>query len=219
MKVKINIPTSLNEITLGQYQDYLKIAKDNDDTNFLLQKTIQIFCNIPILDVSQFQYKDVIEIVTKINTVFEEKTNLIPRFKLQNTRFGFIPNLEEMTFEEYSNLDQYLSDWNDMHRAMAILYRPIKNEYKQTYSIKSFTGTKEYAETMKSMPLNIVFGANVFFWNLSNDLLTASQNYLQKTMESLIQHQTSGENGAGITPYTYSLVEVLSTLKKLKELT
>ena len=29
MKLEINVPTSLDEITLGQYQKYLKIAEAN----------------------------------------------------------------------------------------------------------------------------------------------------------------------------------------------
>ena len=42
MKVKVNIPSTLSEITLGQYQKYLKIQDDNEDENFLAIKMIEI---------------------------------------------------------------------------------------------------------------------------------------------------------------------------------
>ncbi len=46
MKVDIEIPESLNEITLDQYQRYLKIQDNNDDDKFLAVKMIEIFCGI-----------------------------------------------------------------------------------------------------------------------------------------------------------------------------
>ena len=47
MKVNLTIPTTLNEITLGQYQEYAKLA-DLSETDLQL-KTIEIFCNVPEL--------------------------------------------------------------------------------------------------------------------------------------------------------------------------
>ena len=42
MKLEITIPTKLSEIKLSQYQAFLKIAKDNEDAEFLHQKMVQI---------------------------------------------------------------------------------------------------------------------------------------------------------------------------------
>ena len=51
MKVKILVPETLAEITLEQYQKFLKISKDNEDSLFLQQKMIEIFCNISLKEV------------------------------------------------------------------------------------------------------------------------------------------------------------------------
>ena len=48
MKIEINVPTSLSEITLRQYQKFLKIAEENPEGNFLDAKMIEIFCGIPL---------------------------------------------------------------------------------------------------------------------------------------------------------------------------
>ena len=57
MKLNVTIPTKLSEISLSQYQNYLDILKDNQDTNFMLQKTVQIFCNVKLSDVANMRYK------------------------------------------------------------------------------------------------------------------------------------------------------------------
>jgi hypothetical protein len=217
MKVNVTIPTKLSEITLSQYQKYLDILKDNQDTNFMLQKTVQIFCNVKLSDVANMRYKDVIDIVGKIENAFKEQTNLIPTFTHNGTKFGFIPKLEDMSFDEYSNLDSYLADWNNIHRAMAILYRPIVKEFKNTYEIAPYSGTTDYAEVMKSMPLDVVLGANVFFWNLSNDLLTASLSYLEKTVADLIQTPNLVAGGVGTPAFMQLREEVSSILKQLQK--
>ena len=48
MNIEINVPTSLNEITLGQYQKFLKVAQENQECSFLNAKMIEIFCGIPL---------------------------------------------------------------------------------------------------------------------------------------------------------------------------
>ncbi len=50
MNIEINVPSSLSEITLGQYQKFLKIAENNQEGNFLDAKMIEIFCGIPLSD-------------------------------------------------------------------------------------------------------------------------------------------------------------------------
>ena len=55
MRIKINIPESLHDITLGQYQDYLEAQEKIDDDYQLGSRMIEIFCNIPVRDVFQFR--------------------------------------------------------------------------------------------------------------------------------------------------------------------
>ena len=51
MKIEINVPDSLNEITLEQYQRFEKLnTEDNQGSTFLLQKMVEIFCNLDLKD-------------------------------------------------------------------------------------------------------------------------------------------------------------------------
>ena len=214
MKLEITIPTKLSEIKLAQYQAFLNIAKDNEDSEFLHQKMVQIFCGIDLKDIALIKYKDVNEITASINDMFASSNQLIPKFKLGGTEFGFIPNLEDMTFGEYTDLDTYITDWDMMHRAMAVLYRPIKkNGLNGTYEIEDYNGTVTYGDVMKYAPLDVVLGATVFFYNLGMDLSKAMLNYLTEEEMGLAQHLISDENGGGINHFTHSLREILDDLK------
>jgi hypothetical protein len=161
MKLTLNIPESLSEITLGQYQNWLKVAEGKEDETFLQQKMIEIFCNITLKQVLMIKATDVTEITTDLSKMFEAKHKLITTFKLNENEFGFIPKLDEMSFGEYIDLDNYLSEWENMHKAMTVLFRPITYKKKDKYLIEDYEGSGKY--DLKNMSLDIVFGSLVFF--------------------------------------------------------
>lgn len=219
MKLEISIPTELKEIKLAQYQAFLKIAKDNDDAEFMNQKMVQTFCNIDLKNVAEIRYKDVLEITASLGKMFNVTSHkFINRFKLAGVEFGFIPELEEMTFGEYTDLDSYIGDWDNMHKAMAVLYRPItKKGLNGTYEIEKYNGSITYCDVMKHAPLDVVFGANVFFYSLGNELLKSTMTYLEnnKEMQTILQQHNSGKGGDGTLQSMLSLKETLQDLIEL----
>ena len=46
MELKLTIPNNLNEITLRQYKEYLKVGEENDDLNFIQGKMIETFVKL-----------------------------------------------------------------------------------------------------------------------------------------------------------------------------
>lgn len=215
MKLTLNIPESLNEVTLDQYQQWLKVAEDKELDNFLQQKMIEIFCGVTLKQVMLIKAKDIESIVVQISKLFNQKENkFIDRFKYQDKDFGFVPELSEMTFGEYVDLDTYLADWQLMHKAMAVLYRPITFKKKNQYLIEDYETADKY--NMKQMTLDVVFGSMVFFWNLRNELQTHILNYLANQTEVPISQelQDSLKNGAGINLSMDWQMETSSTLMK-----
>ena len=100
---------------------------------------------------------------------------------------------------------------------MAVLYRPIKQKINDKYLIEEYKGTYSYAEKMKHMPMHIVLGAIVFFYNLTNELLTCTLNYLETQLEMGKESQAqiiSQENGEDILKSIHSLKETLQDLRK-----
>ena len=71
MKVNINIPTELNELTLEQYQKFVKIDTDeNKGTTFHLQKLVEIFCDVDLKNLASFKFTDLVDIAGDISSMF-----------------------------------------------------------------------------------------------------------------------------------------------------
>lgn len=218
MEFKITIPTSLSEIKLKQYQQFLKVASDNDENNFLQQKIVQIFCGVELKYVNAMKQKDVNDIANSILNLLNKKPKLINRFKIGSLEFGFIPNLDEMTNGEYIDLDTYIVDWQNMHRAMAVLYRPITKTQKERYLIEPYVSSITYAEVMEHAPLDVVISAVVFFWDLGKELLRSTANYLahSREVQNILSKHSSVNGGVGTEAYTLSLKAMLQDLTKLQ---
>jgi hypothetical protein len=216
MKIELTIPTTLNDIKLAQYQKFLKVVEENEEGEFVQQKMVQLFCGIDLKDVASIRYKDVAEITANINNLFTKENHFIQRFKMGGVEFGFIPNLDEMTTGEYMDLDSYITDWNTMHNAMAVLYRPITNKLGTKYQIEEYKGSVTYADVMRHAPLDVVLGAMVFFYNLGNDLLKSTINYLERNQEvqNILNKHNLENVGDGIQVSMLLLKETLEDLMK-----
>ena len=214
MKLQITIPTSLSEITLEQYQKFLSIAKDNPESEFLQHKMVEIFCGIDLKNIAKISYKDVNEITTNLSNLFNQKYDLKRTFKLGNTEFGFITNLDEITLGEYTDLDKYISNWDMMNNAMAVLYRPVTKKLKDKYQIEEYNGSYTYCDVMKYMPVDVVLGAVVFFYSLGNELLKSTIVYLEnnKEFQTIVNNHSLEVNGVGIHHSMLLLKETLEDL-------
>ena len=212
MEVTLRIPENLKEITLGQYQKYLKIEKENKDETFVAQKMIEIFCNTRLDYVMKMRWRDVNEIVTDLGVMFEEDQKLQKQFTLNGTNYGFIPNLDEISFGEFVDLDTYLADWDQMHKAMQVLYRPVDISVRGRYNIKEYTAITD--DTMKEMPLAYALGAVFFLLNLGKELSQTMMDYLQRGVLKEHTPLKEGliENGVGIHHFTKQLKEMLGDL-------
>jgi len=213
MKLEINVPTSLSEITLGQYQKYLKIAESNQDGNFLDAKMIEIFCGVPLSESYKIKMSSVRAVVDILNELLSTNPNHVERFKMNDTEYGFVPDLDELTLGEYIDLDNNISNWDNMHIAMNVLYRPIKHSQGRRYNIVEYSVDNE--NKMKDMPLDAAIGSIFFFYNLGIELSRHTILYSnnQQEMEGIHRQLTSQESGAGINQFMDSLTEILQDLK------
>ena len=221
MQIEINVPSDLSEITLEQYQRYIKLIEDNQEgtyaDRFISLKMLEIFCNVPYKTSLQLKIKDVNSAVAHLVKLLNSKAELRQKFTLGDTEFGFIPKLDDMTFGEFIDLDDCISDWSKMHKAMAVLYRPVKKQVGKFYQIEEYRGDN-YHEAMQLTPLDAVFGSLVFFYHLGIELSKCMMNYMETDKEvSQDLQQVLEKSGVGISQFTHSLKAMLDDLNILQE--
>lgn len=191
--MKIILPENQNEITLEQYQRYVKLLDrtDLDIYNFNRRK-LEIFTPLTFKDTEQITQVDFEFCLNQIDKALNEEVDFVNRFFIGNVEFGFIPNFDEMTTAEFVDLNKHSNTAETLHYLLAVLFRPIVNKDSfGNYEIQTYEGTKEYFELMKKTPLNVVNGALFFFINLSQEL----QGYILKYTKEV-------QKRAGLLPTT-----------------
>ena len=215
MKVKLTVPTSLSDIKLSQYQKFVRTTKDSKDDNFIARQIVGIFCGVSDEIVGSIRAKDFDSIVSGITEVLNEKPEFKSRFKLGGVEYGFIPKLEDITVGEKADLDSFLGDIDKMDKAMGVMYREVSIERSNGYDIEDYKADNESLD----VTLDIAFGANVFFYNLMNDLLSYTQNFIAQEAERNPKvSQTLEQSGVGITAFINSLEVTFSSLRGLGNL-
>ena len=213
--MKLVIPSSLNDITLIQYQEYNQEIESRkklpDAEEYLKIKKIEIFCKLSREQIMNLEYDSVENISNILDSILEKQPALVERFEVNGIKFGWLPDLDKMSYGELLDLNSNISDWSAMHIAMGVLYRPIKNESNGLYNIEKYEGDK-YHQHLRKMPLSAVIASMVFFWNLGLDcvkyILNSSE--MEKEFQS---HPNLNPTGIGIAQSMNWLVETLPSMK------
>ena len=227
--LELQVPTKMSDIQLQQYQKYINIlagieGETEESINFVNLKALEIFCGLQLKDSYKLPMSEFSGIIEDLSSALAEETPLVKRFWFKGSNgeeveFGMIPDLSSMSFGEYVDLDKYISDWKQMHKAMAVLFRPINKKKKDLYDIEDYDGSDKYADYMKYMPLNVALGALVFFYRLGMKLSRHTMSYslknLSKEEQSQLEKAFLDKNGVGINQFMRLLEEMSQDLIKL----
>ena len=109
-KIKIVIPTEWKDITIGKYQEYLRVLKSKKKDKQKEEEIIALFCGLSKEIVNKIKLKDKKELVNKINLFVnnERNTELEKRIKFNGKKYGFIPNLSKITTGEFVDIERFI---------------------------------------------------------------------------------------------------------------
>lgn len=222
MKVDIDLPETINDITIESYQKFLRVVRNNEEKDelFIQQKMVQYFCGTPLNVVDKIRRQDFIMIIDHLKEVLKccENAEFVDRFEHDGKMLGFIPNLEKITMGEYADIDSLLGDDDKLHTLIGVLYRPIKAKMKNKYVIEPYDSNNII--DMSNAPLGIAMGALVFFYNLSNELLSATPRHLKRIVMTDKRAKAALEqSGDGTASFLNSLETICSDLKRYLQLT
>lgn len=209
--MELIIPENINEIKVKHFTKLRILGEDATEADI-----VSIFCEVPVNIVNNMALEDVRSVSKDILDVLEVNTQFNKKFTLNGVKYGFIPNLEKITTGEYIDLQNYLGNPEDLHKAAAVMFRPITKEYGKYYDIAPYTGSG--ADEMKDAPLGVINGALVFFYDLVNDLLkhipTSFRKEIMETLKTSQLLDNSLSDTDGLTPSTPFVMETLRSLMK-----
>tara|TARA_B110000971_G_scaffold52714_1_gene53537 strand:- start:14139 stop:14849 length:711 start_codon:yes stop_codon:yes gene_type:complete len=221
------IPETLRDIKLSQWQRYIEILEKNKDaelTGFLEKKLLGIFCGVELKDIDRIGLSVFDNTIQHLSNILNGKPELVKTFKMTGTddvtvEFGLIPNFDKMSYGEFVDLEKYLFVDKDLHRAMAVMYRPVKLKSKGSYLIHDYNGTEYLAEVMKNTPLDVALSARVFFYRLATKLSNFTMAYTLKELQQKQEGRKdkhSVKSGETIKQYLRSLEKMSEELEKLQ---
>ena len=206
MKVKVKkegklktykIVDSWKDVTLEKWQQ-LVLGKKKSKTQEA-KETIKALSTLPIKLVEEMSLSDVAAIFEKLsNLQIEGKLKKV--FEIDSVEYGFLPDLDEITLGEWADIEHYIKDGIDknMHKIMAVLFRPITSKEGKMYSVQAYKDGRERAEKFrKKMNAEQVQQSLVFFWSLGNELLTTLPLFLMEKMNKIQAEMNLAKSGGG----------------------
>ena len=191
----MRVPNSLQEITIDNYIKAIDIIENEDVELAVMLRLLNLFSRLSLEQLVEQPLAELDKNYQQIAKVLNEKPKFQKTFFLDGKEYGFIPNLEQMKSGEYIDLTNSLG--KDILAAMAVMYRPVTRKFKDVYDIEKYKGT-DNKEIFKNAPISVYLGAQVFFWNLTNDLLKLMPQFLE---QELTEEQKADleKNGVGLS--------------------
>jgi len=215
--MKIQVPTHINDITLEQYQRFALINTEEQDKEFFMFKTIEIFCGVDIALVSKMRLKDAESISNEVLNVLQQNVPFTNKFELDGVKYGFIPDLQAISLGEFIDLEEGLSKDKDFHKAASVMFRPIVKEFGELYTIDGYEANTEMHHVMKQAPVGVISAAIVFFYNIAKELLKASQDFSNQEKEeamTIVEKLNSQRSTGGLTLSTLYAEAMLQSINK-----
>jgi hypothetical protein len=183
-EVKLRIPNEWSDITIGIYQEYVKIQESKASEKNKVIRSLALLCNTSPFVVKKMAYTDLLDIMNIIKGMIDtepKEEDFVKVFTFSDIEFGFVPNLNKLTTGEYIDLESYCKNpIENLHIIMSILYRKVTNKVNDRYAIEPYNPDEFKEELFKDCPMNIALSSLGFFLTLGERLAKTSLRYLEK---------------------------------------
>lgn len=188
------VPLKYADLTLGQL-----ITIQTEEDRF---KRVASCADVSIEELRDVPMSEVTQADEHLKRIAEQESGRhLKVIELNGKQYGFIPNWQEFSLGEWIDIEEYSGDfWNNAHKIMSILYRPILRRQGDAHTIEKYTA-KEDSEVFKQLPADLFGGCILFFLSSRRTLLHTMKSSLMEVAESLTN---SAVNGDGIQVYTPS---------------
>jgi len=193
MKVKVNIPANAKAVTLAKYIDYQNAVDKLEQVHIITGKSTE--------SIRLLQSHVIDEIIMQFEAAIKLGSNDFERkVRVGAIELGFVPNLNELTFGEYVDLDSACGEvykggkinGTAAHKMMCILYRPVKAKFGKYYDIEAYhpNAKRKYEDDVLQLSLDHVLNVLLFFSSLEIELYNTSLEYLAKEITEIVKEMT-----------------------------
>lgn len=204
-EIKIYTPSKWEDITIAQYREWKSQMKISELSNTKIKvMTCTIFCREPLEVIQSIDIKSLDLVYQKIMSVMSQPidADIQKIISLNGTRYGFHPNLSEMTTGEWVDLDETIREaddiWDVLPMVLAILYRPVVKLKRHRKILAKLLGKdleyqiEKYRDghavnviDMETMDMRTANAVAVFFWTLERELGQITLRSIQRHSKSM----------------------------------
>jgi hypothetical protein len=199
--IKFKTPSGKWTVEIPTIQKYYEIQEWialSDQTDIQI-KLISVLSGAPEAEVRELESSEFIRIwnlaiVGPLSSLTE--TRFESRVMIEGVEYGFI-NIAKLSIGELADMDTLKAHPQvdrQLHKMMAVLYRPVVLDVVEAYSSDGFT---ERAETfLHKMPVSNVIAAIDFFFHITKVCLNNMMDSLVPTMTAVLTELTEEEMNA-----------------------
>lgn len=185
----MNLPSNWSEVSLSIYRKLTNIPSDLSAQD----RTVRVItCFLPHLSKNQikklppYEYYKIVDALQFVSSPVPSKFSKF--FTLDNTEFGIIPNLNNLSVGEIIDLEEYVSKGEaDLHKIMSVIYRPVVQKDKFSYKVEEYdTDRAEIFASMfdEKLGMDVVSGASLFFSIISTTSILHTTLYSERTLNT-----------------------------------
>lgn len=187
------VPLKYADLTLGQL-----MTLQTEENRF---KRVASCADVTIEELRKAPMSEVTQADEHLMRIAEEESGRhLKVIELNGQQYGFIPNWQQFSLGEWIDIEEYSADfWNNAHKIMSILYRPIVRQQGDAHTIEKYTA-KEDSEAFKLLPADLFGGCILFFLSSKRTLLHTMKSSLLIAAESLTSSAVNGDGIQASTP-------------------
>jgi hypothetical protein len=202
MELKVTVPTSWEDITLGQFIELRQLGEEKDKpASYILIEQLAILTDTDPEDLKKFPMNKIKEINANLDFVknFPDHITFDKIIDIDGQKFGFVPDLNQLSGAEWIDMEMCMKDlYANLGKLLAILYRPLTSYHSLIdYEIEDYNSIRLEARSLlfnEKLSIVKVWGAAVFFWNIGEGFIkdtTESLNQASKEMSEITKDYLS----------------------------
>ena len=185
-QMQFTLPIDYSAVTVGQYSTFMMARTDVE--------RVMAATGLSRKQAGAINIDSIGKIIQKFQEVLDQGRGVLQRkIKLRGVEYGFIPSLDDIAFDEYTDatgLSKLVftdNKWSELSKLLAIFYRPITETFGERYAIEPYDSDKLQgrAYVMEDLTMDIASGVSLFFSLILNEYAIDSHRCSNQMMTML----------------------------------